>query len=368
MELMRTFTFIGKSSFLALLFFTCQLSKQATYVCPPCDLSCDTLTFDGPGYCPHCNMQLVLASNLFVEADLPIDEIQILPGSGAFRVSGRGRKAPITVFYHRPKSYTADSDILMVIPGAGRNGDSYRDAWIEISEKHGVLVLSPKYAEEAYGFEDYHLGGLIRNSNLLECASYEDHSNRVHLDESCLVFGTTQSPDSLLFPDLDRIFDLVVQQLQSNQTHYDLFGHSAGGQILHRMVLFYPDTKADRILAGNAGFYTLADTSLVLPFGVKSTWVDRSTLAASFGKKLILILGELDNETETGGTMLRSPTVDQQGTHRLERGKYFFRQAQAMASDLNLGYNWELVLVPNVGHNQRKMAEAAGKYLYEDFD
>ena len=44
-----------------------------------------------------------------------------------------------------------------------------------------------------------------------------------------------------------------------------MFGHSAGAQILHRMVLFAPGSRADRIVAANSGFYTLADPDQALP-------------------------------------------------------------------------------------------------------
>ena len=43
-------------------FLAAQSLTQAdpmVYVCPPCGSSCDTLTFDKPGVCPHCNMQLI---------------------------------------------------------------------------------------------------------------------------------------------------------------------------------------------------------------------------------------------------------------------------------------------------------------------
>jgi len=29
------------------------------FVCTPCDRDCDTLVFNKPGICPHCNMALV---------------------------------------------------------------------------------------------------------------------------------------------------------------------------------------------------------------------------------------------------------------------------------------------------------------------
>ncbi len=38
-----------------------EVAKE-TFVCGPCDRSCDTLTFDKPGKCPHCSMELVSKS------------------------------------------------------------------------------------------------------------------------------------------------------------------------------------------------------------------------------------------------------------------------------------------------------------------
>src|SRR5262252_7169239 len=35
----------------------------AKYVCPPCGLPCDKLTFDKPGNCPQCGMQLIPAGD-----------------------------------------------------------------------------------------------------------------------------------------------------------------------------------------------------------------------------------------------------------------------------------------------------------------
>lgn len=55
----------------------------------------------------------------------PSDPIAVGPGSESFVVEGGGRydEKRITVFYHRPESFHRGSPVLMVIPGAGRNGD-----------------------------------------------------------------------------------------------------------------------------------------------------------------------------------------------------------------------------------------------------
>jgi len=74
----------------------------------------------------------------------------------------------------------------------------------------------------------------------------------------------------------------------------------------------------------------------------------------------------MDNENEKGGSFLRSTTADKQGLYRLERGKNFYRQSKAVAEKMKLEFNWKLIIVPNVGHNQREMGNAAAKYLYSE--
>ncbi|MDX1671338.1 MAG: hypothetical protein R3211_03295 [Balneolaceae bacterium] len=307
--------------------------------------------------------------NLIEEADTSgIGQIEIHEGSGSFLVEGgpgyEGKL--VTVYYHKPDTFTPDSPVLLVIPGSGRNGWDYRDAWVEASEQHGILVLSPAYDEEQYVFEDYHMGGVIENSNLLEQVTFLENSNVVRLQEKGLEIEVNPNRREWIYGDFDRIFELAAKTAGSEREQYDIFGHSAGGQILHRMVLFHPRIKANRILASNSGFYTLPDFEIPLPFGLKDTPADRQSLEHSFSREMVLFIGELDNANETGGLLLRSPTVDEQGTHRLARARHFYRTAQEKADALDAEFNWELEIVPNVGHDHEKMSRAAAAYLYEE--
>lgn len=92
--------------------------------------------------------------------------------------------------------------------------------------------------------------------------------------------------------------------------------------------------------------------------------INKTHVQYALRKKLILLIGELDNETETGGTLLRSKTADQQGLHRLARAKYFYQEAISIAEEKDLECNWELKIIPGVGHNHRQMGEAAADFLY----
>ncbi len=346
--------------------------NEGSYFCTPCDRSCDALTFAKSGNCSECGMRLVPSDGARRQDSLKVNEIDVREGSGSFLIEGGvGREEKtIRVYYHKPKNFSSNSPVLLVIPGAGRNGDSYRNAWVEASEKYSALILSPTYSAKNYGFGDYHLGGLIENVQIRGVPiAKADPTIRVwRLDDSDLTFEVNPEPAKWIFQDFDRIFESVIEALGSAQTTYDIFGHSAGGQILHRFALFHPDSKADRILASNSGFYTTPDSLLGLPFGIKATGLDASDLKKSFQKKLALFIGELDNENETRGTRLHTPIADQQGLHRLARGKYFYQEAQKLADQMGVEFNWELVVVPGVGHDHEKMGQAAASFLFGKTD
>jgi hypothetical protein len=126
----------------------------------------------------------------------------------------------------------------------------------------------------------------------------------------------------------------------------------------------FPNAKANRVLASNAGSYTLPDFNAAFPFGLQDISINKEQIKKSFKKNLVVFLGEEDNENETGGLILRSPTMDKQGTHRFSRGNYFYNKSKTKAKELNATFNWRLYIVPGVGHNQREMAKAAAIYLY----
>ena len=88
-----------------------------------------------------------------------------------------------------------------------------------------------------------------------------------------------------------------------------------------------PGSRAERIVAANSGFYTLADLDQSLPVGLKGTEVTQASLARSFASRLMLLVGEKDDGDEAGGIQIHTPLIDSQGIGSLARGKYFFRTA-----------------------------------------
>lgn len=332
--------------------FSCQ-NKTGEYVCKPCDLPCDELTFNESGTCPHCKMDLIKKSDLIPEKALTLNKIDFQNGTGEFLVEGGFKKEKtIIIHYYKPENFTSESAVIYVVPGAGRNGNDYRDAWIERSEKYNVLVLSPEYSEKNYPrASSYNLGGMISD------VKFNEERTAV------TSFKTSKNPNEWIFNDFDRIFNLTKAKLNLKTDTYDLFGHSAGGQILHRLAIFKSDSKANRILASNSGWYTIPTDREEFPTGLEDSF--KSEKDIDFSKNLVLFLGEKDDANETRGDLRRSPEIDKQGLHRLERGTYFYNESKKIASDLNSEFNWTLEIVPNVGHDYKEMSKAAADYLYK---
>lgn len=352
--------------FVITFLISCQVN-EGEYVCTPCNLPCDNLIFEKPGICPHCQMKLIKRSDLIDESNLILNDVTLNMGSGVFLIEGLSGEEhkTIKVYYHKPLNFSNNSKILIVVPGAGRDGDEYRDAWKENSEKYNVLVLSPMFEEAKYSFEDYHLCGLVSELNIEQAFNYIQGTNQVNLNEDIISFKLNLDNRKWIFNHFDRIFNLVVESEKSKQTDYNIFGHSAGGQILHRMALVDENSKAAKIIAANSGFYTMPELDVKLPFGISGLNLNAEYMAKSFAKNLIILVGEMDNENETQGTLLRSSIADKQGLHRLARAKYFYNFSKSYAKKLGVDFKWDLKIVKDIGHNQMQMGNEAAKLLYE---
>lgn len=278
-------------------------------------------------------------------------------GSGKFALEGgKGHtKNLIDVYYHLPLSYDENTKVIIVIPGAGRNGWSYRDSWVEASEKYNVLILSPSYSEEFYPrFWNYNVARMLSNVKINKTKSAIES------------YKVVDDSNEWIFSDFDRIFDYSTSKLNMNAKKYDMFGHSAGGQILHRLALFDFNRKSNRILSSNSGWYTVPTFEEDFPYGLNHGVSSLDKIGSVFESRLTVFLGELDNEHETRGHLVRNAQLDIQGTYRLSRGKHFFQKAKELASGLNAEFNWEIHVVKGVGHDYKNMGKAAAVYLYSE--
>jgi pimeloyl-ACP methyl ester carboxylesterase len=247
------------------------------------------------------------------------------------------------VWTYRPKSFTADSPIVFVMHGVKRNADIYRNNWITLADYHGFLIVAPEFSRDDFpGSWHYNLGNVMHraDSNGTLAANAERYWS---------------------FPIIDRVFDKVRDLTKTKRTSFSLFGHSAGGQFVHRYMTFTGGSRVDLAIAANPGWYTMTAREEKFPYGLGGTKVTDDDLRRFFSRHLIVLLGEDDTQR---GTYLRTTAeADRQGANRLERGKTYFDDAKRNAQALGMPFNWKLQTVPSVGHKNAGMAGPAAALI-----
>jgi len=246
----------------------------------------------------------------------------------------------IKVWTYKPENWINKSRVLFVMHGGGRNADDYLEAWKEIAEKNDILIIAPEFENKfsKYTTNDYQEGNLFT------------------------FFGSRNPKEEWAYQVIENIFDQVKKTNNITNDNYDIFGHSAGGQFVHRMIMLMPEARIKNAIAANAGFYTLPVEDLEYPYGIKNTPITDNSIKNSFKKQLIILLGENDNDAKLG-TFRETELAMQQGKHRLERGSNFYKTASDLAKEKRWDFNWEIDTIPNVGHNYREMSSHAVKYI-----
>ena len=108
--------------------------------------------------------------------------------------------------------------------------------------------------------------------------------------------------------------------LSLRSTSYDIVGFSGGGQFVHRLVLFLPEARFRRAVAGSPGRYAFPTRATAFPYGLGNTSVDAAQLRHVFGRDFILVLGDKDTKDRD-----REPAATAPGKTRFARGLRFFR-------------------------------------------
>lgn len=264
-------------------------------------------------------------------------------GKGVFEFSGHPalKGESMRVFYHRPTGDVTNLPVLFVMHGVNRNADTYRNNWVELSEKHKILVIVPEFSKEQFpGSRMYNYGNLRTKD------------------------GTMNPEEEWSYSLIDPIFEHVKKTTGNRAKQYDLFGHSAGSQFAHRFFLFKQNTKVNRVVAANAGTYTMLDLDIDFPFGLKEMNYHERKLKNALERKLIVQLGEEDTDPNHRNLNV-SPEAMKQGKHRLERGENFYAKAKELANTLNADFKWTIRKVPRAEHNNAKMAQDIAGHLYE---
>ncbi len=265
------------------------------------------------------------------------------PGSGKFRfldTLGDPSK-PIVVWYYRPKNLPEDHRIVFVMHGGGRNGMAYRYPWIDHAIAQKFLLIAPEFSREYYP-DNYHY-------------NYGNVATRA---------GKPIEETEWTFSAIEHLFDHLKNKVNFKRETYCIYGHSAGAQFVHRMLLFKPHARIETAIAANAGWYTLPTFQKSFPAGLQDSTATLETQKVALNKKLYVLLGDLDTST-SDPNLPWSPAAKSQGKHRFERGHRFFKTACNEATQMGSALAWELRIAENIGHSHIEMAEPAASLLAE---
>ena len=246
-----------------------------------------------------------------------------------------GNPAPqITVWYYRLDWAERGTRMVFLMHGSSRTAQEARDIGAIYGKKHNFIVLAPEFSEKNYPGDAYAFGNMLGPDEKL-------------LPESVWAFAT-----------IERVFDRVRKELHLSTQTYDIIGHSAGGQVVHRLVLFAPHLRFRRAVASSPGRYALPKMSESFPYGFKGTSLDSSVLARAFSRDFVLVLGDQDTDDRVRETEAMS-----QGGNRFARGLRFFATATEEASALKVPLAWRLRIAYGVDHSPRPSVQTAFEEL-----
>ena len=114
---------------------------------------------------------------------------------------------------------------------------------------------------------------------------------------------------------------------------YGLFGHSAGGQFVHRMLSFGYREHVAVAVSANAGTYAMPDLGIAWPFGLGETDLDADALRALLRFRITVMTGTQDIKT-TGRFFPKGPRSMRQGGTRHERAHNYVAAGRAAATAL----------------------------------
>jgi len=118
---------------------------------------------------------------------------------------------PLVLECFRPQGHNPDKPVVIVQHGMSRNGGEYCEAWCSAAEEHGFLIVAITFSKEAWPD-----AVTYNNGHVLD----KDGSLRPRECWSLAIPG--------------RVFALLREAGVTRRDKTYLWGHSAGGQFVHR--------------------------------------------------------------------------------------------------------------------------------------
>jgi hypothetical protein len=246
---------------------------------------------------------------------------------------------PVLLRAARPERYSPTTPVLFAHHGDLRNGGDYRDYWLPLVDEAQLLVIVPEFSSSAYpGSAWYNLG------------------NRVDDD------GRAKPRQEWTYGVPGRLVAALARQGITARRRYGLFGHSSGGQFVHRMISLGLRDGVAAAATANAGTYAMPDLDVAFPYGLGGTEVDEAGLRALLAFRLTVFAGTADIDT-TSEHFPRNEAAMRQGPTRYARAHAYISVARDAAQRRCMTCAWTIVDVADVGHDGAQMSAAAAPVL-----
>lgn len=226
--------------------------------------------------------------------------------------------------------------IMFLLHGAKRDPRRYLEEWTDFADADGFIIVAPEFAKVNFKTSrQYNMGNIFRKRS------------------------TTMRPESdWSYSAIEPLFDHAVAKLGGQQEEYTLYGHSAGSQFVHRFLFTVPKARAKRIMAANAGWYTMPTAGFNYPYGLGNLNLTVNDVKAALAKDVVILLGDRDNDANHE-SLRRTPEAMQQGPHRFARGKSFYAMGKQLADEMETQFGWSLRVIPGVAHSNGGIAKGA---------
>lgn len=279
----------------------------------------------------------VMVSTCYGSVSLP-------SGAGNFKYAVPDGETADTlqVFYYIPDGYSRSAmPVVVGFHGNDRDCSYWIDTWKEYADKKGFMFFIPWFTHENFPTRRYQeLGVKDEDGNFLPAKQ-----------------RTSAVVDSLLRH--------ILELSETGENKLTIYGHSAGGQFVHRFMLLNNSPYVKKAIIGNPGWFTFPTSDENYSYGIKDLeWVDDKRIRDMSGGNIILQLAEGDTLRES--YLRKTPEAERQGRNRLERGEKFFKTLKTIADRKNMDFNWRKVYVPDIGHDAVGMSRHAAEHLLSD--
>ncbi len=266
-------------------------------------------------------------------------------------------KQPVRIHYYIPKTGDVTTmPVLFSMHGAERDATVQTSAWDSYADKYGFVVIAPEFPKsstvaewgysESYNENAYQFGNVMTASGSKTCNPQEQWAYNV----------------------IEAAFDHFKEAVGGKQTQYRIFGHSAGAQFVHRMVMAMPNARIERACAASASAWTYPHSE-----GLKITptqaigWpysplytprANDDDMRTYLQKKMLIMVGDQD----TGSDSLDvSDAANYQGSTRYERLLNYDYACRLRAAELGITCAFEKMVVEGKGHGTTGMVDGDSK-------